>query len=380
MAILPPATLGMLGGGQLGRMFVTAARTMGYQVIVVDPDPDSPAGSMANQHLQTAYDDPNTLDYLARHCSVVSTEFENIPLATIKALQPQVAVYPDARALEIAQNRIREKTFFQSLGLPTAGFIPVAQGQSLNTEQNVQFPVIVKTATLGYDGKGQVNCSTEQQLQAALQKLDTDCIIEQRIELKTEVSVVLSRGRDGQSHFFPVAENFHSNGILDTSRVPAQIPSELQQQACDAAKTIADALDYCGVLAVEFFVSQQGELLVNEMAPRPHNSGHFSLNACPVSQFEQQVRMICGLPSGDCTLHTPVIMLNLLGDLWPNQGMPDWQGLLQDPVLHLHLYAKKAARPGRKMGHINLVGKSPQQLEASLSRARSILGIDTNSP
>lgn len=371
--ILPGATLGMLGGGQLGRMFVSAARTLGYEVIVLDPDPDSPAGSMATRHLQAAYDDTDALDVLARECDVITTEFENIPAETLIRLAEAKPVHPSADALSIAQNRIHEKTFVQSLGLNTSRFIALESDSDLAQCEGFTYPAILKTATLGYDGKGQVVCNNAEQVAAAFHQLNCCCILEQRIDLAKEVSVILARNLDGQISCYPLAENSHVNGILDVSLVPARIDDDLAREAIDAAGKIAEGMSYVGVLAVELFVSATGELLINEMAPRPHNSGHYTLDACDCSQFEQQVRMVCNLPAGSTELNRPVAMLNLLGDIWPEEGEPAWQDVLARVDAHLHLYGKKQARPGRKMGHINFLGADVEQVNDLLEQTRSRL-------
>ena len=374
MAILPGQTLGMLGGGQLGRMFVQAARAMGYEVIVLDPDPFSPAGGLASEHLQCAYDDREGLDYLARQCAVVTTEFENIPADTLAYLAQTVAVHPSADALQVAQHRLREKEFFRSCGLGTADFLAIESAADIDAARDFPFPAILKTATLGYDGKGQVVCHDFSALADAFEQVGArPCVLEQRIDLACEVSVVLGRSSNGEVSCFPIAENRHANGILDVTLVPASISSELADTALDAATRIADGLDYCGVLAVEFFVSADGRVLVNEMAPRPHNSGHYTLDACVTSQFEQQVRMVCGVAAGSCELHRPVAMLNILGDIWPDGGIPPWDEVLACEDAKLHLYGKKEARPGRKMGHINCFGNGIADAEALLQKIRAIV-------
>ncbi len=374
MAVLPPSCLGTLGAGQLGRMFVTAARTMGYQVIVLDPDPDSPAGSLANEHVCKSFGDNEALDYLAEHCAVISTEFENIPATTLDYLATRVAVHPSATALRVAQDRRLEKTFFRDCGLGTADFLEIAATGDIDKAADFSFPAILKTATLGYDGKGQVVCDSIDDLATAFDSVNqVACVLEQRVNLESEVSVVLARSQTGDSSCFPLAQNTHANGILDVSVAPAEVSDELTAQAIDAATAIADRLDYIGVLAVEFFITTDGQLLVNEMAPRPHNSGHYTLDACDSSQFEQQVRMICGLAAGSCEQHTPVVMWNLLGDSWPGQGEPAWDKLLSLPQAKLHLYGKLEARPGRKMGHVNCLGESPEDAFALMEQVRKIL-------
>ena len=374
MAILPGSTLGMLGGGQLGRMFVVAARTMGYDVIVLDPDPASPAGSLASQHLAKAYDDREALDYLAQHCAVVTTEFENIPADTLSYLAQSVSVHPSAEALQIAQHRLLEKDFFREQGLDTAAFLVIEKEADIVNANDFNFPAILKTATLGYDGKGQVVCEDFEGLAGAFQQLGAKpCVLEQRIDLACEVSVVLGRSVSGEVTCFPIAENRHANGILDVTLVPARITDVLAAKALDAATRIANGLDYCGVLAVEFFISTDGRVLVNEMAPRPHNSGHYTNDACVTSQFEQQVRMVCDLPAGSCHLHSPVAMLNLLGDIWPAGDIPAWDEVLNEDLAKLHLYGKKEARPGRKMGHINCLGVTREDASTLLEKIRKLL-------
>jgi 5-(carboxyamino)imidazole ribonucleotide synthase len=375
MAILPGSTLGMLGGGQLGRMFVTAARTMGYDVIVLDPDSNSPAGGLASQHLVKDYDDTEALDYLSQHCAVVTTEFENIPAVTLAYLAKSVPVHPSATALHIAQHRKQEKEFFRNQGLNTADFIGIENDDGLENARDFSFPAILKTAMLGYDGKGQVVCQNFEDLQVAFEQVGRKpCVLEQLIELDCEVSVVLCRSLAGEVTCFPIAENSHANGILDVTIAPAQISTALADEAIDAATRIAHGLDYCGVLAVEFFISDDNRVLVNEMAPRPHNSGHYTLDACETSQFEQQVRMICNLPAGSCHQHSPVAMWNLLGDIWPQGGVPDWEAVLKLERAKLHLYGKSEARPGRKMGHVNCLGTTLDDSLALLETVRGILG------
>ena len=358
-SILPGATLGILGGGQLGRMFVSAARAMGYEVVVLDPDGSSPAGSMATKHLQAKYDDREALDYMAKHCAAVSTEFENIPADTLDYLANFVPVHPSASALRIAQNRYSEKIFFQSLGLSIANFLSIESEDDIELAKDFSFPAILKTNTLGYDGKGQIVCQNHGELVDALSQIGSvSYVLEKRIDLVKEVSVVLCRNQAGEVNCFPLAENQHSNGILDISIAPANLSQEMTVEIIDAATKIAHGLDYCGVLAVEFFISSDNEILINEMAPRPHNSGHYTLDACYTSQFEQQVRMMCGLSAGDSALHTPVAMWNMLGNIWPESASPNWDDLLKHGKAKLHLYGKAEARVGRKMGHVNFLADS----------------------
>jgi 5-(carboxyamino)imidazole ribonucleotide synthase len=356
-------------------MFVTAARTMGYEVIVLDPDPHSPAGSMASEHLNAAYTNFDALQQLAQRCAVVTTEFENVPAEALEYLAAHVPVHPSAAALATTQNRIVEKTFIQSLGLATSPFVAIESDADLARIDQITYPAILKTATLGYDGKGQLGCATRDDVAAAYAELNVPCVLEQRIDLKLEISVVLARDADGICSCYPVAQNEHRNGILDVSLAPAKIDDDLAQCAQQAAAAIADGLNYRGVLAVEFFVDQGDNLLVNEIAPRPHNSGHYTLDACYCSQFEQQVRMICGLQAGDCSLHTPVAMLNILGDAWPENSTPQWDRIIAMPQSRLHLYGKKEPRAGRKMGHINFLGEDPSDALMFLQQGRGILGV-----
>lgn len=356
MMVLPGSTLGMLGGGQLGRMFTIAARNMGYEVIVLDPDANSPAGKLASRHLCAAYDDAAALATLNKSCAVITTEFENIPAAILEQLAAACPVRPGARAVTITQDRIHEKTFLRDKGFPTAPFAVIRSDADLAAAlQHVTSPAILKVSRFGYDGKGQFPVNTGAELQAGWQALGSnECVLEQRMPLDVEISVVLARSTGGETATFPVGENIHEHGILDVSIVPARVDPALCDQAIRMATGIAAALDYVGVMAVEFFVAD-GRLLVNEIAPRPHNSGHYTLDATVTSQFEQQVRAVCGLPLGDTRLLSPVVMVNLLGDLWHEGQPPKWDKLLSHGNVKLHLYGKHQARPGRKMGHYNVL-------------------------
>lgn len=356
--ILPGATIGMLGGGQLGRMFTIAARNLGYRVIVLEPDAHSPAGQLADQHIIADYDDLSALDQLAEQCAVITTEFENIPAQTLRSLAQKTPVRPAAEAVEKAQDRIVEKDFIRQCGLLTAPYGVITTSSDIaHAIEEITFPCILKTARFGYDGKGQQTVHSIEEVRQAFSRLNEQaCVLEQQIDLELEISVVLGRNSQGESRCFPVAENIHRNGILHQSIVPARVDASIAKAAQVAAKRIADKLDYVGVLAVEFFVSREGELLVNEMAPRTHNSGHYTLDACITSQFEQQVRMVCDLPFGDTSSLAPVVMVNLLGDLW-GKNQPNWQALFSSAQSKLHLYGKKEARPGRKMGHFCTLDK-----------------------
>lgn len=357
--ILPGATLGMLGGGQLGRMFTTAAQTMGYKVIVLDPDKNSPAGIIADKHICAAYTDESSLAELAQQCSAITTEFENIPANTLAFLENRTVVHPSSTALASTQNRNVEKNFIRAQGIATVPFVSIYKRDDFADVSNqIHFPAILKVATFGYDGKGQIVC---EDLQAAYEAFDAlgqkECVLEQRIDLEREISVVLARSQEGHITAFPVAENVHINGILHSTSVPSIATEAQQQTAVEMAGKIAHGLNYVGTMAVEFFISKQGEIIANEIAPRPHNSGHYTLDACRTSQFEQQVRMLCGLPAGNAELVTPVVMINLLGDVWGN-SQPKWDKLLTKPNIKLHLYGKKEARAGRKMGHYNVLADS----------------------
>lgn len=368
--ILPGATLGILGGGQLGRMFTVAARTMGYRVIVLDPDPDSPAGRMADEHLRAAYTDDWALDQLAASCAVVTTEFENVPAKSLERLAASLPVRPSGDALARTQDRIEEKRYVRSLGLDTAPFHPVQARSDLpRAWEAVGGPAILKRATFGYDGKGQAVVGSLDQAEAAIVAMgDSSCVLERQVDLDLELSVILARSIRGEYAVFPVSENIHRAGVLHQSIVPARVEESLAERAREMAAGLAAQMDYVGVMAVEFFVTRDRQLLVNEIAPRPHNSGHYSLDACVTSQFEQQVRAACELPLGDPALLSPVVMTNLLGDLWqPHE--PDWSVLLARPATKLHLYGKLVARPGRKMGHYCVLAEDP---ESALSEADSI--------
>jgi len=374
--ILPNATLGVLGGGQLGRMFTLAAYSMGYRVVVLDPDPHSPAGLIADQHIKADYRDHAALQLLGDECAAITCEFENVPAESMEYLEKFCAVRPGARAVRIAQDRIREKTFVQKHGLATAAFAAIYEDADIVAAiETLNAPLLMKTTSMGYDGKGQVRVNTLAEARSAFEQLgNAACVLEELVDLEHEISVILARSLDGRMSVYPVGENRHVNGILDTTIVPAAVDPALGKAAIDMATRLADAMDYCGVLAVEFFCTRQGTLLINEIATRPHNSGHYTVDACATSQFEQQVRMMCGLPPGDTQMLSPVVMTNLLGDIWEN-GEPDWRQVLNESQAHLHLYGKKTARPGRKMGHINCLAGDIEQALATTARIRNALSI-----
>ena len=358
----------MLGGGQLGRYAVIAARLAGYRTIVLDPDPAAPAGAVADRHLVAGYDDIAALDELASHCAVVTTEFENPPAETLHRLARHVVVAPPARAVAIAQDRLAEKSFLEAAGFPVGPSVALIDGADLDAVGALRGALIVKTARLGYDGKGQRPVSDAAGVAAAWAELDhVPCIVEQRLSLDLEVSVVLARHRDGSTATYPVAENVHRHGILDLTVVPARVDPATADAAQLLGTQIAEALDYVGVLAVELFVSD-GQLFVNELAPRPHNSGHWTLDAAATSQFAQQIRAVTGAAFGAATMTSrAVAMVNLLGDLWFPAGTgepvePSWATVLADPTSRLHLYGKAAPRPGRKMGHLTVLGDSADEV------------------
>lgn len=367
--LLPPAMLGMIGGGQLGRMFTMAAKTMGYRVMVLEPDPTSPAGSIADVHLCAPYDDPAALETLAQETRAVTTEFENVPAAVLDHLAQSVRVAPPASAVSIAQDRLREKAFLTATGLEVAPYLAVRSPEDLERDLSQWLPGILKLARFGYDGKGQRRVASEEAVRRAFRDFgDQPCVLEKQIELELELSVIVARTGPGKVIAYPVAENQHENGILDLSLVPARISRETAERAQHMALAIAEALDYVGVMGVELFVTASQTLMVNEIAPRPHNSGHFTLDATLSSQFEQQVRTLCGWPPLEPRLLSAAAMINLLGDLW-GDSEPDWSVLAQEPRALLHLYGKEIARPGRKMGHINLLAEN---VETALHAVRAL--------
>ncbi len=376
--ILPPATLGMLGGGQLGRFFVTAAHEMGYQVWVLDPDKNSPAGQIAERHLCVGYDDYAALDEFAEGCAAITTEFENVPADTLDYLGKFVPVRPSAAAVAVCQNRIVEKTFLRDNGLPYGPFAAIRSEDDIKSAAASLFPAILKVARFGYDGKGQATVNNREEALLAFGRFKGEaCVLEQRLTLDYEVSVVLARDEHGHVQCFPTGENQHTNGILDVSIVPARTPACVRSDAEEVAARIAEKLGYIGTMGVEFFVSR-GQLIVNEMAPRPHNSGHYTIDACVTNQFEQQVRALCGLPLGEPRAHSAAVMVNLLGDLWyegEHYSEPDWAKLYAIPNLKLHLYGKHHARPGRKMGHFTVLGEDAAKVQETALAARAAIGI-----
>ena len=366
-----PAMLGMLGGGQLGRFFVIAAHEMGYQVTVLDPDKNSPAGKIADVHLCANYDDTAALKKMAETCQAVTTEFENVPAKTLEKLAENIIVRPSATCVAIAQNRVLEKNFIKNAGLPVAPFVVISKADDLPEDSSDLYPAILKVARFGYDGKGQARVKNRAEAALAFKEFKQEiCVLEQMLLLDLEVSVVLARDVEGNVASFSTAENSHLNGILDISIAPARCSAVIKANAQELAKKLAEKLDYVGVLGVEFFLVGK-QLLVNEIAPRPHNSGHYTIDACVTNQFEQQVRVMTGLPLGNPSLHSDAVMVNILGDSWfagakTTAREPSWNKALSHANLKLHLYGKHEPRKSRKMGHFTVIDK---ELKAALNAA-----------
>jgi 5-(carboxyamino)imidazole ribonucleotide synthase len=388
-----PITLGVMGGGQLGRMFVHAAQRMGYFTAVLDPAAGSPAGRVSHVHIARDYLDAGGLTELAAACDAVTTEFENVPAAALAMLAATRPVSPAASAVAIAQDRALEKAHFGRCGVPCAPyalFATAAELAALGDAAHAHlFPGIVKTTRMGYDGKGQISVADHAGLIAAWAQLrQVPCVLEQKLPLAAEYSVIVARGRDGQMVHYPPQLNLHRDGILAVTQVfDGNMPSRHAVQAIAAAQSVAVGLNYVGVLCVEFFALHpnlsdasdpggDGKLVVNEIAPRPHNSGHYTMDACDSSQFDLQVRTLAGLPLTPPRQHSPAIMLNLLGDLWPERGTPPWDAVLALPGTHLHLYGKLKASKGRKMGHLNITGATIEAVQATALQAARILGIE----
>ena len=381
-AIAPGAWLGLLGGGQLGRMFSMAAQSLGYKVVVLDPGADSPAGSVADRHIRADYLDRDGLAELARCAAAATTEFENVPAAALEFLARSARVTPAAASVAIAQDRIREKQFLTGHGFAVAPFAVLATDTDAHSVDRELVPGIVKSARLGYDGKGQIRINAAGEVPAAFRAMGAvPCVLEQLVSLALEVSVVVARNERGETSTWPVAENWHRDGILDVSIVPARVPLALAAEARAVATAVAQALDYRGVLCVEMFVAADSRLLVNEIAPRPHNSGHYTIDACVTSQFEQQARVLAGLPLGDTHQHGPAVMVNLLGDIWFADAAtrtarePDWACVLRHPQAKLHLYGKSEPRRGRKMGHVTCLAATVEEALATARAIKHDLGI-----
>ena len=375
--IQPSAMLGMLGGGQLGRFFVIAAHEMGYKVTVLDPDKNSPAGMIADVHLCAAYDDAEALKTMAASCQAISTEFENVPAETLATLAQSTIVHPSADAVAIAQHRVKEKTFFKEAGLPVGPFVAVSSEADLPVDGDM-YPAVLKVARFGYDGKGQARVANQAEAKTAFQNFRQEvCVLEKMLPLDLEVSVVLARDVHGNIAAFPTAENSHLNGILDISIAPARCTEVIKANAQELAKKLATKLNYVGVLGVEFFVVGN-QLLINEIAPRPHNSGHYTIDACVTNQFEQQVRVITGQALGSPRQHSKAVMVNILGDSWLYSGKqeePAWDKAYAHGHLKMHLYGKQEPRKGRKMGHFTVIGEDVQAVLNAAKVARSELHI-----
>ena len=384
--------LGIMGGGQLGRMFAHAAQAMGYRVAVLEPQADSPAGQVADRQFEAAYTDEKALAELASLSVAVSTEFENVPAHSLTFLAERCFVAPGADAVSIAQDRVREKQFFTRVALKNSvehgarGVMPaphavIDNGAGLDGVDATLLPGILKTARMGYDGKGQVRVKTRDELRAAFDAVGgVTCVLEKMLPLAYEISVLAARGVDGEAVVYPIAENVHRDGILFTTTVPSpNVSVDIAERAQQAALAIIGELGYVGVLCIEFFVLKDGSLVVNEMAPRPHNSGHYTMDACVTSQFQQQARAMAQLPLGDVRQHSPAVMLNILGDVWFDAAghvrEPAWDKVLALRGAHLHLYGKAEARRGRKMGHVSFVAVTLQEAQANLHAACAILGI-----
>jgi 5-(carboxyamino)imidazole ribonucleotide synthase len=380
----PSTWLGVMGGGQLGRMFAQAAQAMGFKVAVLEPSADCPAGQVAERLVEAAYTDAAGLDALAAQCAAVTTEFENVPADSLSRLAQQVFVAPNAHGVSVAQDRIAEKSFFVSCadrsGVMPAPHKVIASQQDVDAIPDELLPGILKTVRMGYDGKGQVRVRTREDVRAAFESMgQVTCLLEKMLPLAYEVSVLTARGHDGASVVYPIAENVHRDGILFTTTVPGpNVSLECAQKAQDAARVIVAELGYVGVLCIEFFVLADGSLVVNEMAPRPHNSGHYTIDACVTSQFAQQVRAMARLPLGDVRQHSPAVMLNILGDVWFDGEAvrePAWDQVLALPGANLHLYGKDDPRRGRKMGHLTFVAPTLAEAQRQVQAACAILGI-----
>ena len=372
--ILPGAAIGVLGSGQLGRMFALAARSMGYRVHTFSPDQDTPTGQIADVEIVAPYDDLDAVEKFARSVAVVTFEFENVPAPTAEAANRAAPVRPDGAILHTTQQRIREKQFLTKTGLPITPYREVRSPADLQQAlDDLGYPAVLKTAAFGYDGKGQFKIDSPDHIAEAWSAVgQQESVLEAFIDLDCEISVVAARGHDGQFVHFGAIENQHSRHILDLSIAPARVPPQISNQAVDMARTVLEQLGVVGVLCVEFFVTRSGDLLINELAPRPHNSGHLTIDACVTSQFEQQLRAVCGLPLGSAAMHRPAAMANLLGDIWSN-GEPNWSAACAFPDVKLHLYGKLAPRPGRKMGHLTALNHASDEAYLTVIKSRKTL-------
>ena len=374
--ILPGSAVGVLGSGQLGRMFAIAARRMGYRVHTLSPDTDTPTGQVADVEITADYDDLDAIRAFARAVSVVTFEFENVPAAAAQAAAEFAPVRPGGNVLHVTQHRLREKTFLRDAGLPVTPFRQVRNPMDLsNALRELGVPGVLKTAGFGYDGKGQAKINAAEDAVEALARSDgAEMVYESFIDFEREVSVVAARGTDGAFAHWGVIENRHRNHILDVSVTPTDLSPAVVRSAVEIARSVLEKLGVVGVLCVEFFLTRPGDLLINELAPRPHNSGHLTFDASATSQFEQQLRATCGLPLGSTELLRPAAMANLLGDLWEN-GEPDWPAACAFPNVKLHLYGKASPRPGRKMGHLTALADSPEEAARVVTVARDALRL-----
>ncbi|MGC8529091.1 MAG: 5-(carboxyamino)imidazole ribonucleotide synthase [Leptospirillia bacterium] len=365
--IRPGETLGVLGGGQLGLFFVLSARRMGYRTVVLDPDPSSPAMVAADRSIVSPYDNEESLRDLSDSCAAITTEFENVPARSLEFLSERGTVRPSSASVATCQDRILEKTFLSRHGFPTTPFLLVSR-EALPSPEEIRglIPGILKTAREGYDGKGQWPIRNYQELTFLVSRSSNPFVLEKRLDLAREFSLIIVRDIEGKAVTYPVAENHHEEGILHISSVPADIPADLERHIRDIGESIARTLDYTGILAVEYFLDISGNLYVNELAPRPHNSGHYTLDACISSQFDQQVRTLCGLPLASPRLLSPCAMGNLLGHLWTGRETPDFSSILAEPQAKLTLYGKASPRPGRKMGHFTVLGFSAPEAAATV--------------
>ena len=368
--VLPGATVGVLGSGQLGRMLALAARRMGYRAHVFSPDSDSPTGQVADKEWSATYDDLEAVGEFARSVDVVTLEFENVPAITVEEVSKVVPVRPGLKALQTAQNRLREKTFLRDGGFPVAPFREVPELVALDGAlREIGVPAVLKTAGFGYDGKGQSKIEVAEDADKAWSALGGEAILESWVSFEKEVSVVAVRRLDGSFAHYGAVENTHRNHILDVTVAPADVSPEVEREAVEIARGIFEELEIVGTACVEFFVTGDGKLLVNEIAPRPHNSGHWTIEGAVTSQFEQQLRAVCGLPLGSTGRERPAAMANLMGDLWYARE-PDWDAVCSLADVKLHLYGKAEARPGRKMGHLTAVAETPEAAAQKVREAR----------
>jgi 5-(carboxyamino)imidazole ribonucleotide synthase len=372
--ILPGAAIGVLGSGQLGRMFAIAARRMGYRVHTFSPDQDTPTGQIADVEVVAPYDDLDAVESFARSVAVVTFEFENVPAPTAQAANRAAPVRPDGAILHTTQQRIREKRFLTKTGLPITPYREVRSLDHLHQALNdLGYPAVLKTAAFGYDGKGQFKIDSPERVQEAWSAVGhQESVLEAFVDLQCEISVVAARGDDGQFVHYGAIENQHSRHILDLSIAPARVTPEIANRAVEMSRTVLDQLGVVGVLCVEFFVTRGGQLMINELAPRPHNSGHLTVDACVTSQFEQQLRAVCGLPLGSSAMHRPAAMANLLGDIW-STGEPNWPAACAFPDVKLHLYGKLEPRPSRKMGHLTALNHAADEAYRTVVKARKAL-------